>query len=146
MTPLTPQLIDRDDFAAPALMEQHPPKLRNRNKQIVFDIACPKGCRLSGTVAYSRWREAALPSEIQFSTDPPLLAREDQYDYVPIPCRSGSVLEWHVNFADPRLFIAYGSGLFAQDEIQVAEHPVLASLKEALHAAGRAATTVADGR
>ena len=29
--------------------------------------------------------------------------------------------EWHVNFADPRLFVSYGSGLFAQDEMQVAE-------------------------
>jgi hypothetical protein len=25
---------------------------------------------------------------------------------------------WHVNFADPRLFVAYGSPLLAQDELQ----------------------------
>ena len=41
-------------------------------------------------------------------------------------------VEWHVNFADPSLFVAYGSRLFAQDEMQVAEHPALGSLKEAL--------------
>jgi hypothetical protein len=39
---------------------------------------------------------------------------------------------WHLNFANFDLFSAYGSGLFAQDEMQVAEHPVLASLREAL--------------
>jgi len=36
---------------------------------------------------------------------------------------------WYVNFADPRLFTAYGSGLFAQDEIQAAEHPILGHLR-----------------
>ncbi len=42
--------------------------------------------------------------------------------------------EWWVNFADPHLFVAYGSSLFAQDEIQVAEHPSLGHLREALYA------------
>ncbi len=32
---------------------------------------------------------------------------------------------WHVNFADRHLFVAYGSPLMAQDEIQCMEHPVL---------------------
>src|ERR1019366_3686309 len=53
---------------------------------------------------------------------------------------------WHVNFADPNLFYAYGSSFFAQDEIQVAEHPVLGSLREALVAEGRTVTTIANGR
>jgi hypothetical protein len=37
-----------------------------------------------------------------------------------------------VNFADEHLFVAYASRLFAQDEIQVAEHPSLGHLKEKL--------------
>ena len=37
---------------------------------------------------------------------------------------------WHVNFADPQLFVAYGSGLLAQDELQAAEHPMLGSVRE----------------
>ncbi len=36
--------------------------------------------------------------------------------------------------------------LFAQDEIQVAEHPSLGSLREAIVAEGRPATTIANGR
>jgi len=56
-------------------------------------------------------------------------ARPDFYDYSPV--MNGSV-EWHVNFADAQLFGFYGGGLFAQDEMQVAEHPVLASVREVM--------------
>jgi hypothetical protein len=67
--------------------------------------------------------------------------REDVYDYAPVLKEPGAV-EWHVNFADPNLFVAYGSGLFAQDEMQVVEHPILGALKEALTARGISARTV----
>ncbi len=43
-------------------------------------------------------------------------------------------MEWYLNFADEDLFVAYGSGLLAQDELQVAEHPALGALREALRA------------
>jgi len=67
--------------------------------------------------------------------------REDFYDYVPV---AAGAVEWHVNFADRHLFGFYGSSLLAQDEMQVTEHPVLASLKEALDANGRPGLTI-DG-
>jgi len=70
---------------------------------------------------------------------------EGHYDYRPV-LEAGAGVEWHVNFADPNLFYAYGSYLFAQDEIQVAEHPILGSLREALYADGQPTTTVANGR
>ena len=38
-------------------------------------------------------------------------------------------VEWHLNFAHRQLFIAYGGPLFAQDEIQVAEHVALGALR-----------------
>ena len=38
--------------------------------------------------------------------------------------------------ADLNLFVAYGGQLLAQDEMQVAEHPALGSLREALKASG----------
>jgi len=71
--------------------------------------------------------------------------REDAYDYVPT-LRATDAVEWHVNFADPHLFVAYGSSLFAQDEMQVTEHPALGALKEALDAQGQHAVTVENGR
>jgi hypothetical protein len=69
-------------------------------------------------------------------------ARDGLYDYASVPANA---VHWHVNFADPQLFAAYGSDLFAQDEMQVAEHPVLGAFREALVADGRRAVTVEDG-
>ncbi|MCP4990211.1 MAG: hypothetical protein GY928_30485 [Colwellia sp.] len=45
---------------------------------------------------------------------------------------NNSITEWYLNFAHHDLFVAYGGPLFAQDEMQVAEHPALGSLREAL--------------
>jgi hypothetical protein len=42
-------------------------------------------------------------------------------------------MHWHLNFAMTDCFGAYGSGLLAQDELQVLEHPALASLREAAY-------------
>ena len=71
--------------------------------------------------------------------------RPDIYDYVPADA-SGQVVQWHVNFADAHLFVAYAGPLFAQDEMQVAEHPALGALRESLVAGGHSPRTVQDGR
>src|SRR5690349_2879040 len=42
-------------------------------------------------------------------------------------------VSWHLNFAHSHLFVAYSGSLFAQDEMQVAEHPALGSLAEVLN-------------
>jgi hypothetical protein len=55
------------------------------------------------------------------------------------------VVEWYLNFAHHDLFVAYGGPLFAQDEMQVAEHPMLGSLREALLASDIAPLTVENG-
>lgn len=39
---------------------------------------------------------------------------------------------WHVNFADPLLFGYAEGSLFAQDELQVVEHPILVSVGKAM--------------
>src|SRR4051812_32899056 len=111
-------------FDAAKLMAEHPPRLRNPNKQVVFEIACPTACRIAGAIVYSRWWAKPLPASLQGTVATIVDGREDVYDYAPVE-RDGTAVEWHVNFADPHLFVAYGSGLFAQDEMQVAEHPVL---------------------
>jgi hypothetical protein len=56
--------------------------------------------------------------------------------------QESSRVEWHMNFADPDLFVAYGSPLLAQDELQVAEHPILGALRQALDEMGTSAETV----
>jgi hypothetical protein len=63
------------------------------------------------------------------------------YDYA-ISADPAKTVEWHLNFADPHLFAAYAGPLFAQDEMQVAEHPALGALREQLKAEGLATRTV----
>lgn len=52
------------------------------------------------------------------------------------PATIENSIVWHLNFANQDLFCAYGGPAFAQDEIQVAEHPLLASVREAMIAEG----------
>lgn len=146
--PAIPEPLQRRTYQAVELMRRHPPVLRNANKQVVFAIACPAGAVQSGRLDYSRWPEIPLP--LPCEVDPASAARlavvrDGFYDYRPV-LDPGVGVEWHVNFADPNLFYAYGSSFFAQDEIQVAEHPVLGSLREALVAEGQPVTTIANGR
>lgn len=137
--------IERLVLDANQMMTEHPPVWRDRNKQLVYDIACPPGTVHRGHLVYTRWQPMALPERV--SPEEAIRcaeAREDLYDYTRV--LPGDGVEWHVNFADPHLFVAYGSSLFAQDEMQVAEHPVLGSLKEALTARGASTRTEQGGR
>ena len=143
----TPRLepIERQIFDTAELMRVHPPVWRDRNKQVVAEVSCPPGASHRGRLVHTRWRQAPLPEAL----DPAAAARRIAghpgfYDYAPAADLPGAV-EWHVNFADPSLFAYYSSGLFAQDEMQVAEHPALGALREALLAQGRPAVTVEAG-
>jgi ADP-ribosylglycohydrolase len=139
-----PEPLERREYDAPTLMRLRAPVLRNPNKQVVFGIACPDRTA-GGHISYSRWAEMPLSASVDPSRAAGLLAvRDGFFDYLPVA--DAAAVEWHLNFADPNLFYAYGSALFAQDEMQVAEHPALASLREALVAEGRSTRTVAAGR
>ncbi len=137
--------MERAEFVTQQLMTEHPPVLYDRNKRAVFDIACPAGCVHGGTLSYTRWLHMELPdTATPADAVSRVEARDDVYDYA--PSANATAVEWHVNFADPRLFVAYGSGLFAQDEMQVAEHPSLGALREALLARDWSAKTAEQGR
>lgn len=127
--------LDRHEFDAAALMADHPPRVHNRNKQVVADMACPSGAVHRGTLGYSRWAAMELPEQIEVMRSDLVLPIPGFFDYRPV-IGGSDALDWHVNFADPHLFIAYAGSLFAQDEMQVAEHPGLAALTQALGAAG----------
>ncbi|MBE9114323.1 hypothetical protein IQ249_00280 [Lusitaniella coriacea LEGE 07157] len=66
------------------------------------------------------------------------------FDYIPL-AKDSTEIEWYPNFAHSDLFCAYGGSLFAQDEMQVAEHPALGSLREALLAEDVMLLTVEAG-
>ncbi len=137
-----PEPIDRLQFEVQQLVQEHPPRWRHRNKTIVHEIACPPGSAHQGQLEYTRWAAMPLPGSVDTrSAMSRMVDQPGYFDYTPALDRTDAV-EWHVNFADPELFVAYVSSLFAQDEMQVAEHPALGSLKEALDARKLCAETV----
>jgi hypothetical protein len=113
-------------YDAATLAKDFPPVLKTGNLKIVYDIA--KAEKATGTVVYSRWATMALPGKMPEGK----LAVEARADFFTYDSPAKNSVEWHLNFANVDLFAYYGSGLFAQDEMQVAEHPTLASLREAL--------------
>ncbi|MBW4487858.1 MAG: hypothetical protein KME12_08715 [Trichocoleus desertorum ATA4-8-CV12] len=138
-------LIARRTFDAQTLVTEFPPRFYDPNKQLVYDIACPAGAVHQGKIVFSRWRKISLPETLdptqhQTAYEP----RADYFGYEPLPPGS-SVVEWYLNFAHYDLFCAYDGPLFAQDEMQVAEHPALGSLREALLASDLQPLTVENG-
>jgi hypothetical protein len=116
----------RREYDPAALLAAHPPKLKHPHKRLVFDLACPPGAQHAGTICVTRWRAATLPTTVVLAATEHRVV-PGYYDYA-----SQGPGVWHVNFADPELFVAYGSALLAQDELQAAEHPALGSIREAL--------------
>ena len=132
-----------DDFNldGESLYNEYPPAWHDDNKLIVFEIAKSSGYPFSGNISYRRWSPSALPertddNRLKFSAHPEVFKYAQQKD--------PKIVDWHLNFADPDLFVAYGSELFAQDEIQVAEHPILGSVREMLISKNCFAETLDD--
>jgi len=127
-------LLFRRTWDAGALRAAHPPRFTDANKQAV--VAVGEG-PWSGTVTVSRYGPAPLPAAIPAAA-PAWEVASGHFTY-----GDGDVgfTTWHLNFADPELFFAYGGRLFAQDEVQATEHPALGSVREALLAEGLAART-----
>jgi hypothetical protein len=128
----------RREYDPASLLSAHPPKLRHPHKRLVFELACPPSTRHAGPITVTRWPAAALPATVALAaTSHSVVA--GYYDY-----RAAGAGIWHVNFSDPQLFVAYGSPLLAQDELQAAEHPLLGSVREALLAEELPALTEKD--
>lgn len=126
-----PVEVCRRTWEADDLMRRRPPQIGHANKKIVYDLACPPGSTHAGTIVYSRWTAGSLPTTV---SSPRVLAvdlRPGFFSY-PKTTVSDRPVHWHLNFADAHLFYGYGMSLFAQDELQVAEHPALGAVREAL--------------
>ena len=124
----------RRAYEAAELPKQFPPVLRDPNKQLAYDLAM-SGARPAGEITVTRWHALDLPAEIP-APHPEELVLAGYYDYAATVASA-----WHVNFADPFLFVAYGSRLLAQDELQCVEHPALGAIREALQHEGLGALT-----
>jgi len=136
---MNPELLYRRDFDASELWRRHPPHWFDRNKVAIherLEAALPPP---AGAVAVTRWQPGVRAERLP-AAPPEVEIRGDYFTYDPDP------FAWHVNFADSHLFGSYASGLLAQDELQVVEHPILASVREALLEEHLAALTVEKGR
>ncbi len=134
--------IRRAEFDAAKLVAEHPPKWRSRNKRALYALLAQPDSAIAGAIRYTRWREEPLPDRASggsvFTIRPGVFMYNEP---------DGTEIHWYMNFADPRLFVAYSSDLLAQDELQVMEHPVLGSLSEALNGPEHYLETVTlDGR
>lgn len=127
----------RREYGAADLMRAHPPILEDKNKQLVHSLAMA-GPEPEGTITVTRW-DCESGAEQLAAID--VVALAGYYDYA-----GDTAGVWHVNFADPTLFVAYGSSLLAQDELQCCEHPALGSIREAMRAEKLVARTQVDGR
>ena len=130
-----PQRAEFLEFDVRQLAAAHPPVWKHQLKQQVYDYVRAQSELPPHTLEYSRWIGVELPAVLKLHPIE-IEVVGDVYSYD----ASGNA-DWHVNFADPNLFVAYGSGLLAQDELQVLEHPILGSLRESLIASGRVART-----
>jgi hypothetical protein len=134
------QCIERHEFDAAELCEAEPPRVTHRNKATLLELAYSKG-PASGRLGFTRWSKSRPPPRLP-ETRARVHVRPGVFPYAE---SDASTLRWHMNFADKHLFGYYAGGLFAQDEIQVAEHPALASLRQRLTALGRPPVTVEQG-
>ncbi|MGV3662029.1 MAG: hypothetical protein ACO1TE_17725 [Prosthecobacter sp.] len=135
----TPTPLQQLEFDLSQLAADFPPVWRHPHKQAIHDRVRREGGPLAGMLHYSRWKMAPLADEM------PLHACDVRAETGFFTYAGSSPGVWHLNFADPRLFAAYGSPLMAQDEWQALEHPVLGSLREALIHDEQPALTREDG-
>ena len=138
----TPSPLFRTTFDASSLIVEHPPKIRDRNKQALLAVARDSGSPFEGEMRVARWPALPWPQDIKPLRQ--LTVHPGYFTYA--PAAVDGPVEWHVNFADPTLFTAYAGPLFAQDEMLVVEHPILGSVVEALKAKRILAVTVDDGK
>jgi hypothetical protein len=129
----------RRTYAPPRLLAEHPPHIANAHKQRAFDRLCRPDDVHRGTIEVTRWAGLPLPVRATLASTR-IEAAPTVFDYA-----GPTDGVWHVNFADPHLFFAYGLSLLAQDELQALEHPLLGPIREALLASGDSALTEDDG-
>ena len=135
-------LLATHQFDANELYAQYPLVITDFNKSIVFKLSLNEHYTESPVIGYARWAQMGLPEEV-YKTDVKLVKHSGYFSYPP---SSDQCVEWHLNFAHEDVFSFYGGPLFAQDEMQAAEHPILGCLREAILDMGIDRTTVQNGQ
>ncbi len=137
-------LISRRQWDAGELISGHKPRFFHPHKTLLYEMAYSKGQQSDGIIGYSRWAPRALPEQFPARNTPlSVLQRTGFFDYV--PSTQAALAEWHLNFANYDVYSTWAASLFAQDEMQVAEHPGLMALRMAATKEGLSMLCVEDG-
>jgi hypothetical protein len=119
------------------LCTYYPAQYQDPNKKALFDDLIQKRKytpSINKDILITRFDPKSLPN---IYTSEQHNDKSKIYTFIPniFNYESGDasdVINWHMNFANCDIFAYYHSNLLAQDELQVLECPVLASLREYL--------------
>lgn len=117
------------------LIRYYPPKYSCKRKMQIYKQAKKLFRHRVVTMTISRWKSISLGSAIMNEENINNLKIQRCDDFFSYDDHDDKYKRvWYLNYADPYLFKYYGSDLFAQDEIQTLEHPLLGSVVEYLNA------------
>ena len=138
-------LIGQAAWGVDYLLETYPPRWFHINKKLIYEISKPQEPDKNNEIKVKRFLEQASP---EFVSLPEIQLSFGNYKYLP-NLEKDKTTHWHVNFSDPYLFGFAAGPAFAQDEIQVSEHPVLVSVGTAIekgdHGAKRLLRSTVEG-
>lgn len=121
---LTPK--DCFSFNVATLLSESQIEWSDKNKTLAASLIPVNPNNLEGDITLKVWPEMDLPQRM--SDECEFEIKEEFFDY----SSDENHFDWYLNFADYDLFGFYNSNLMAQDELQVFEHPILASLRKKL--------------
>jgi hypothetical protein len=140
-----PLLIAEAAWGVDYLLESYPPHWLHQNKELIFEICKPAELDKEGDIKIKRFLENSCSECVSI---PEIHQEFGNYKYLP-NLEKDKTTHWHVNFSDPYLFGFAAGPAFAQDEIQVSEHPVLVSVGTAIergdHGAKRLLRSTVEG-
>lgn len=140
---MTNHLLDKRVFVADDLVKKATPRFFHPNKELLYELAFSRHPESRGEITYSRWSPKQLPERLTVTdkaTD--VSCRLGYFDYVPSMISDDA--QWHMNFAHYDVFSSWATSLFAQDEMQVTEHPGLIALRLAADAEDMSMLCVQD--
>lgn len=119
------RLLASHEIASRELISRYPPRVEHAKKRLLFDFALRR--EVAGSITVYRYDEIPLPETFEaIYPETEIDAKRGFFSYDD----DESADHWYMNFAHHDLFHGYGHFMFAQDEIQVAEHPALGSARE----------------
>lgn len=114
------------------LLNNYPPRFGNAHKRKLYQITMPLHKDDFAEINIVRTKFQIREEKEIFKKNTVLIKYKPEFFNYISEKNDLNKFVWHLNFADENLFGFYGTDLFAQDEIQVLEMPLLACVREFL--------------